>query len=177
MHDVEGLVALMGGKEKFIEKLDQNFSEDHYRHDNEPGHHYPYLYNYVGKPSRTQELVREIADVHYRNAPDGLSGNDDCGQMSAWLVFSSMGFYPVSPASGEYAIGAPLFKKITLRLPGSRSGLVIEARNLSANNKYVKSVHVDGVKWKAPFLRHDDLMKAKNITFEMSGVPHDNWGD
>src|SRR3989454_9856705 len=116
MQDIPGMVALMGGKERFNAKLDENFAGGHYRHDNEPGHHYTYLYDYSGQPWKTQERVRETMLTHYHNAPDGLSGNDDCGQMSAWYIFSAMGFYPVTPGSPVYAIASPLFEKATIRL-------------------------------------------------------------
>jgi predicted alpha-1,2-mannosidase len=116
MHDIPGLVRLMGGAKIFEQKLDENFDSLHYRHDNEPGHHYIYLYNYINKPEKTRQRILEHTPVNYRNAPDGLSGNDDCGQMSAWLIFTSMGFYPVCPGSDEYAIGLPLFDSVQLTL-------------------------------------------------------------
>ena len=176
MHDVDGLIATMGGKEMFLDKLDRNFSEKHYVHGNEPGHHYIYLYDYAGKPSKTQELVYEQTKLNYKNAPDGLSGNDDCGQMSAWLIFTSMGFYPVAPSSGEYAIGRPLFEKIIIN-NGENNKIVIETKNFSPRNKYVQSVTMDGVKLTRPFLKHADLMKCNNIRFVMGPEPKDNWNE
>ncbi|KAA3630609.1 MAG: glycoside hydrolase family 92 protein [Bacteroidetes bacterium] len=171
MHDVAGMIELMGGEQPFIEKLNENFDGQHYRHGNEPGHHYAYLYNYAGQPWKTQELVREILDEKYLNKPDGLCGNDDCGQMSAWYIFSAMGFYPVSPGSLEYAIGAPLFKKVTLKLdrPGKKD-FVIEARNYGEQNIYVKSVTLDGKKLVRPFIQHSDIMNGELLVFEMDSI-------
>lgn len=165
LQDIPGMIEMMGGEDKFSEKLDQNFEGNHYRHDNEPGHHYVYLYNYCGKPWKTQELVRKHVRENYKNAPDGVNGNDDCGQMSAWYLFSVMGFYPVTPGSNEFAIGAPQFPEITLRLQDH--DLTIKAENLSEDNKYVQSVFLDGKKVLTPFLNYFDLIRAKEIRFMM----------
>src|SRR3954471_6273996 len=100
MHDVPGMIEMMGGKEKFAAKLDENFAGKHYRHDNEPGHHYIYLYDYCGQPWKTQELVRKHTTENFRNQPLGINGNEDCGQMAAWYIFGVMGFYPVASGSG-----------------------------------------------------------------------------
>lgn len=170
LHDIPGLIDLMGGMKMFEAKLDSNFEQDHYRHDNEPGHHYIYLYNYCNKPYKTQELIRKHTRVNYKNAPDGLNGNDDCGQMSAWYLFSVMGFYPVTPGSNEFAIGAPQFPKLTLRIlvNGHEKTLIIRANNLSEKNKYVQSIYVDGKKHDRFFINYSELVNAKELTFEMS---------
>ena len=169
LHDIPGMIEMMGGDSAFSKKLDRNFNEGHYRHDNEPGHHYVYLYNYCGQPCKTQELVREHTRINYRNAPDGLNGNDDCGQMSAWYLFSVMGFYPVTPASNEFAIGAPQFPEIIMKLQngGQEKYLKIKANNLSERNKYVMEVYIDGIKWDKLFFNYFDLINADEIVFEM----------
>ena len=173
MHDMPGLIQLMGGAEIFENKLDAVFKENHYRHANEPSHHYAYLYNYCGKPYKTQEKTRQLMDSLYYNAPDGLCGNDDCGQMSAWYLFGAMGFYPVAPGSGEYAIGSPIFSKVTINLvaPYPSRKIQIIATNNSAQNKYVKSVSVDGRKLKTFFITHQELVNCKEIVFEMGSKP------
>nr|WP_051697781.1 GH92 family glycosyl hydrolase [Prevotella sp. 10(H)] len=169
MQDIPGMIDMMGGNKAFAEKLDRNFNENHYRHDNEPGHHYVYLYNYCGQPWKTQELVRHHTRINYRNSPDGVNGNDDCGQMSAWYLFSVMGFYPVTPGSNEFAIGAPQFPEIRMKLQidGEEKILTIKANNLSEENKYVKGVYIDNKKIEKSFINYFDLIKAKQVTFEM----------
>ncbi|HEY9196414.1 MAG TPA: GH92 family glycosyl hydrolase, partial [Mucilaginibacter sp.] len=144
MHDIPGMITLMGGEKAFADKLTHNFNDGHYRADNEPGHHYIYLFNYCGMPWKTQELIRQHTGwQNFRNAPIGINGNDDCGQTSAWYIFSTMGFYPVTPASGMYSIGAPQFPYIALSLENGNK-LVIKATDLSTQNKYVKEVTFDG---------------------------------
>ena len=173
MQDVDGLVNLMG-KETFISRLDENFDASHYRHSNEPGHHYAYLYNYVDQSSKTQKKVSEILKTKYQNKPDGLCGNDDCGQMSAWYIFSSIGFYPVCPGSEEYAIGAPLFDKITL-YPNPKNPektFTIIANNQSPENIYVKSIKLDGKILDKPFINHSDIVNGNVLEFEMDSVPN-----
>lgn len=176
MQDVDGLISLMGGNEKFTNMLDRNFNEGHFQHRNEPGHHFIYLYNYAGAPWKAQEKIWEHAPLNYRNAPDGLSGNDDCGQMSAWLIFSSMGFYPVCPGSGEYVIGSPLFSKITLNLPSPyNKKITISASGVKEGKKYIKSLKLDGKPITKPFISHADLVSCNELVFEMSFTPTD-WG-
>lgn len=177
MHDVEGMIKLMGGYEKFATKLDQNFSGNHYRHDNEPGHHYIYLYNYCKQPWKTQELARIHTTINYKNSPDGINGNDDCGQMSAWYIFSTMGFYPVSPASGMYCIGAPQFPKLTMNYTanGKKCKLEIIANNLSDVNKYVQKVTLDGKPIETPFISHQEIVNGNKLIFEMGMKPNFNW--
>ncbi len=178
MHDAPGMIELMGGNEKFAKLLDSNFSGGHYHHDNEPGHHYIYLYDYCGQPWKTQELVREHTRFDYRNQVLGLNGNDDCGQMSAWYLFGIMGFYPVAPSSGFYAIGAPQFPKLTINYKtpdGKAVKLEIIANNLSEENKYVQSVKLDGKKIDHPFISHADLTNGSQLVFEMGAKPNYNW--
>lgn len=165
LHDIPGMIDMMGGNELFSRKLDENFDAGHYRHDNEPGHHYIYLYDYCGQPRKTQALVRAHTRANYHNAPDGLNGNDDCGQMSAWYLFSVMGFYPVTPGSNIFALGAPQFPHLTLQLSGHT--LSIRADGLSEANKYVKRVLVDGIPLDQPFIDYFTLISAKEIRFIM----------
>jgi predicted alpha-1,2-mannosidase len=163
----------MGGKEAFAAKLDENFEKKHYRHDNEPGHHYPYLYNYCDQPWKTQKLVREIMREHYKNKPDGYSGNDDCGQMSAWYVLSSLGFYSVTPGSDIYALGSPLWKKATLHIgePYAKAVFTIIANNQSPENVYVQSVNLNGKPLLTPFIRHSEIVAGGTLEFDMGPSP------
>ncbi|MCR8558351.1 GH92 family glycosyl hydrolase [Mucilaginibacter sp. BJC16-A38] len=181
--DIPGLIKLMGDKKHFSEKLDSLFTMDskvfgkgstldvtgligQYAHGNEPNHHVAYLYTEAGNPAKTQQLVRQIIDQFYLNKPDGLSGNDDCGQMSAWYLFSAMGFYPVNPADGRYIFGAPQLDKITIVVPGKKA-FIIEAKNLSAGNKYVQSITLNGVSYTKNYITHRDIMNGGKLVFVM----------
>lgn len=185
--DIPGLIRLMGGKERFCAKLDSLFTMDskvfgkgstldvtgligQYAHGNEPNHHVAYLYTMAGQPYKTQQLVRQIADQFYINTPEGLSGNDDCGQMSAWYIFSAMGFYPVNPADGKYLFGAPQLSQISIELPNSKT-FVIRAKNLSAANKYVQSITLNGIACKKNFITHQDIMRGGELVFDMGDKP------
>ncbi|HLP18796.1 MAG TPA: GH92 family glycosyl hydrolase [Chitinophagales bacterium] len=177
-HDVPGLINLMGGKEAFIKKLKQNFRGVHYIHMNEPGHHYTYLYDYVGEAWRTQKLVALNRRFLYRNNPDGMDGDDDCGQMSAWYVFSALGFYPVTPGTDVYAIGTPEFPKSTIYFdPTNRERkFEIIANKVSVRNKYIQSVTLNGKKLDSPFLKHGDIINGGKLEFEMGARPvKNNW--
>lgn len=181
-HDVDGFVELMGGTEKFAEKLDQLFSTTtsshenkpvditgligEYAHGNEPSHHVAYLYNLIGQPYKTQEKVHQICNELYSNKPDGLCGNEDMGQMSAWYIFSALGFYPVNPASGEYVLGTPVFQKITLSLPNGKK-LKIEANRSSDNQYLVQSVSLNGKILNQPIVTHSQLLEGGTLTFNM----------
>ena len=172
LQDIPGMIDMMGGPEAFAEKLDRNFDGNHYRHDNEPGHHYIYLYDYCGQPAKCQRLVRQHTTVNYRNAPDGINGNDDCGQMSAWYLFSTLGFYPVTPASNTFALGAPQVPKVTMHLERPvPHDLVIKAENLSPANQYVARVKVDGRELTGYQITYDQLIGAREITFVMTDRP------
>lgn len=168
MQDVPGLVKLMG-RRNFISKLDENFSGGHYAYDNEPENHYPYLYDWVDQPWKTAKILDDVVNKNYTDTPDGISGNDDCGQMSAWYIFTAMGFYPVCPASGEYAIGRPFFPKMTLHLTmPTKNTFTIVAHNLSAKNIYVKSIRLDGKPLHSLFLKYSDLYRHKVLEFDMT---------
>ena len=178
MQDIPGMIALTGGERKFAAKLDENFAGGHYRHDNEPGHHYTYLYDYCNQPWKTQMQVRATMASKYHNAPDGLSGNDDCGQMSAWYIFSAMGFYPVTPGSTVYAIGSPLFQKATIMLdnPYKKGAFTVIARNQSPRNKYIQSATLNGKPLNKPFINHADIVSGSTLVFVMGAQPNMSWG-
>jgi predicted alpha-1,2-mannosidase len=169
-HDIPHLVEVLGGRSSFTAKLDTLFAKGYYDQSNEPSHHIAYLYDYVGAPWKTQQHVRTILDSTYFDRVDGLSGNDDCGQMSSWYVLSALGFYPVSPGIPEYAFGAPRFDDIQLALPNGHS-LHITAKGTEAGNIYVRQVMLNGVVLKTPFLRHDQLLAGGNLVFEMMAHP------
>jgi predicted alpha-1,2-mannosidase len=177
MQDIPGMIDMMGGNKKFIAKLDENFNGNHYRHDNEPGHHYSYLYDYCGEPWKTQELIRKHTTENYRNEPLGINGNEDCGQMAAWYIFGVMGFYPVTPASGIYAIGAPQFPKLVLKYKANNQPktFTIIANKLSAENKYIQSVQLDGKSVDHPFISHASIVSGHQLIFEMGPLPNKNW--
>jgi predicted alpha-1,2-mannosidase len=188
-HDVPGLIGLMGGEDLFIRRLDSLFTmhlddkyfaetEDvtrvgligNYVHGNEPSHHIPYLYDWTSKPWKTQERVHLIVNTMYRNAPDGLCGNDDCGQMSAWYVFSVLGFYPVCPGTTQYAIGTPCVTSAVVDL-GNGKTLTMKAQGFSEKNIYIKSVMLNGKLMKNPFLEHADLTGGGELIFTMGSRP------
>ncbi len=159
-------------EEKYIAKH-EDITRDgiigNYVHGNEPGHHIPYLYNWTGHPEKTQERVRMIMDTMYASTVEGLCGNDDAGQMSAWYIFSSLGFYPVTPGSTDYALGSPLVKEAILHLDNGKT-LTIKANNQSAKNVYVQSVSVNGKVLDGTLLSHQDIINGGEIIFEMSNV-------
>lgn len=162
------MIKMMGGEKAFAKKLTENFSDGHYRADNEPGHHYLYLFNYCGMPYKTQELVREhTSKQNFRNAAIGINGNDDCGQTSAWYIFNVMGFYPVAPGSGVYSLGAPQFPYMQLNLQGNKK-LVIKATNLSEKNKYVKRVSFNGKAITNHIIAHKQLAAGGTLEFVMT---------
>jgi len=188
--DPQSLIDLMGGKEACALKLDSLFfledmSENkgfvsdvtgligQYAHGNEPSHHVAYLYNYLDQPWKTQELIREIFDRFYQPKPDGLCGNDDCGQMSAWYIFSAMGFYPVDPVSMEYVIGAPQIPKASIKLSDGKV-FTMEAHHFSKKNKYVKSVTLNGKPVEQFKITHASIMAGGKLEFVMADKPLHN---
>lgn len=189
--DISGLIALMGGKRAFTAKLDGLFIAEskttgreqaditgligQYAHGNEPSHHMAYLYNYANEPWKTQARVRQIMDNFYQPAPDGLIGNEDCGQMSAWYVLSAAGFYPVTPGAPIYAIGSPLFPELRFNLENGKS-FVIKARRVSRNNIYIQSATLNGRPYSKSFISHKDLMAGGELIFEMGARPNLQWG-
>ena len=145
-----------------------------YAHGNEPSHHMAYLYNYIGKPSKTQQYVARILNEQYSENPDGLSGNEDCGQMSSWYVLSSLGFYPVTPGHDYYAIGTPLFKEATINLENNNS-FTIKARNVSDKNIFIQSAKLNGENYNKSFLKHTSILEGGVLEFVMGDKPSD-WG-
>lgn len=175
MHDVEGMMRLMGGEKEFIKKLDKSFRGIlRYMHENEPGHHYTYLYDYTKETWKTQKKVAKYRRTKYHNKPFGLNGDDDCGQMSAWYILSAMGFYSVTPGDGGYAMGTPLFPKVVIHPNPEKPELTftIIAKNVSRRNKYIQSVYLDGVEHKLSFLRHSNITKGGELIFEMGPRPN-----
>lgn len=185
MHDVPGLIELMGGNQTFIDFMNRHFDEGHNLHTNEPSHHIPYLYIFAGAPYKTQEWVRSLGRSEYNHTAAGLSGNEDCGQMSAWYIFSALGVYPVDPASAKYVLGAPFFDKITLRLPrapwydgdDTREEKVWEvvAEGASEGKVYVKSLKIEGHEMEEVEVGHDILVKGGKWIWEMEETPQ-VWG-
>lgn len=197
--DIDGLSQLMGGKEKFVEKLDSVFSMPpifdesayggviheiremqianmgQYAHGNQPIQHMIYLYNYGGAPWKTQYWVRETMNRMYSAAPDGYCGDEDNGQTSAWYIFSALGFYPVTPAVDQYVLGAPLFKKVTLNLENGKK-VVINAPANSAENKYVQSLQLNGKTHSKNWISHSGLQKGAVLNFKMSATPNKQRG-
>lgn len=189
-HDVNGLIDLFGGDEKFIAWMDTLFTlqSEHdenaidatgligqYAHGNEPSHHMAYLYNYAGVPWKTQEMVRRILETLYDDQPDGLSGNEDCGQMSAWYILSAMGFYPVCPGTPNYVIGSPVFDKVTIHLENGKD-FTIRANHVSAENKYIQSATLNGGTYSKLWFTHNDILNGSELVFEMGNSPNVNWG-
>lgn len=189
-HDVKGLIKEMGGDKQFVQRLDSLFTmhlpdeffaetEDvtregvmgNYVHGNEPSHHIAYLYAWTSQPWKTQYWVREIMNRMYRNSIDGLCGNDDCGQMSAWYIFSAMGFYPVCPGTNQYILGAPYFPYMKVNL-GEGRYLEIKADKVSDKMRYVKSVKLNGKPYTKAYISYDDIKNGAELTFEMSSTPN-----
>ncbi len=188
--DVDGLIDAMGGAEPFTAKLDSLFSAQpsdegegindiqgrigQYWHGNEPSHHISYLYNWVGRPWRTQELVHQIMKTQYGNQPGSLCGNDDCGQMSAWYIFNAMGFYPVCPGSDFYSIGSPCLPKVVMRLASGKE-LVVKALNLDDENIYIQGVKLNGQDWHQTEIPFGAIADGGELIFDMSPRPNRNW--
>jgi predicted alpha-1,2-mannosidase len=170
LHDVPGVVHLLGGPQAAAAKLDQHFGGGHNRHDNEPSHHYGYLYNFTGQPWKTQARVRQIAATAYSNTVEGVLGNEDCGQMSAWYIFTALGFYPVNPASAQYVIGSPVFRHAALHLPNGKT-FDISALNNSAKNVYVQSVKLNGQPLDQPVITHEQIVAGGKLEFVMGPKP------
>ena len=170
-HDMPGLVRLIGGREAFVKKLDELFAGGHYEHGNEPSHHLAYLYDYAGEPWKTQDRVRRIASQEYKTGPDGLSGNDDCGQMSAWYVMSALGFYAVCPGVPYYEIGSPLFPEAIVRLQNGKE-LIVRAPGVSDKNRYIQSATWRSAPFTRNWIAHEDLIRGGSLVFEMGPEPN-----
>jgi predicted alpha-1,2-mannosidase len=193
-HDVPGMIELFGGRPSFIRRLDELFDADsdvgnylidvsgllgQYSHGNEPCHHVAYLYALAGAPFKTAQRVRQILLTQYDNTPDGLDGNDDCGQISAWYVWSALGLYPVNPAGGIYVIGSPLVEKATIRLdPQYYAGgsFTMIAYNVSKQNGYVQSAKLNGQALNRPWITHEELVQGGTLELDMGILPNKSWG-
>jgi predicted alpha-1,2-mannosidase len=180
-HDVQGLMKLLGGKENFTKKLNAFFTTEaenpnkflgqeamigQYAHGNEPSHHISYLYAYSNQPQKGQKYIHQVINDFHNNTPDGMIGNDDCGQMSAWYILSTLGFYPVNPASGEFVLGSPQVKKATLHLAKNKN-FIIEARNFSEQAIYNETRFLNGNKINTPYITYRDVRNGGFLTFEM----------
>ncbi len=192
LHDVDNFIKMHGGKANFLKRLEQLFVESseitgdnvsvdisgligQYAHGNEPSHHIPYLFNFAGQPWRTQYWVREILKSQYNATPEGLSGNEDCGQMSAWYVFGAMGLYPFNPASGDYQITSPIFEKTTLQLANGKQFTII-AENTSDTNRYIQSATLNGKPFNQTHISHATILQGGELKFVMGATPNKNWG-
>jgi predicted alpha-1,2-mannosidase len=189
-HDIDGLMQLMGGKAGFEKYLDSLFTVSsslggheqaditgligQYAHGNEPSHHKAYLYNFVGKPWKTQKRVRQIMDELYKNAPDGLSGNEDCGQMSAWYVLSAMGFYPVTPGTENYVLGTAIFDKVTINFEDGKS-FVIESKGASSKNYHINSANLNGKNYSKSYISYSDMAAGGTLSLKMQSSPNEKW--
>lgn len=190
--DVAGLAAAHGGADKLLQRLDDVFDAqvdpavfEHmeditgligwYAHGNEPSHHVAYLYAYAGQPWRTQARLKRIMDTQYAPRPDGLAGNDDLGQMSAWYVFTALGFYPVTPGSNEYVIGRPFLPRATLNLPNGERFTIV-ADGLDDAHPYIGGATLDGKPLERAFLRHEEIMAGGELRFTMQAEPNRQWG-
>jgi predicted alpha-1,2-mannosidase len=186
-HDVEGLVDLVGGKDTFIKNLDVLFSTSseltgddvsgdisgligQYAHGNEPSHHIAHMYNFVGQPWKTQEVTDKIMSELYFNNPNGLAGNEDCGQMSAWYVLNAMGFYSFNPGDPTYSIGRPIFDEVEINLPTGKK-FVIKVKNNSRENKYIQTTKLNGEKLETSFFTHEQLITGGKMEFTMGNLP------
>jgi predicted alpha-1,2-mannosidase len=185
-HDATGYIALLGGDEAFVAKLDSLFNQSsklpsdappdiaglvgQYAHGNEPSHHIAYLYSYAGRPDKTAERIAMLNRTMYSDHLDGMAGNEDCGQMSAWYVLSSIGFYAVDPVSAEYVFGSPLFDRVTMKLARGRE-LLIEARRESAKSVYIASVELDGKAHPQAWFRHADVAAGGRFAIRMTDRP------
>lgn len=189
-HDIDGLIELTGGEARFAERLDSMFTYEttdksklpifstgmigQYAHGNEPGHHVIYLYNRIKQPWKTQQYAAQVMHTLYKNMPDGICGNEDCGQMSSWYVFSAMGFYPVDPISGQYEIGSLIFPEVKMYLANGKT-FVVRAENVSDENIYIQSVTVNGQPYNKSYITHEMIMQGDTIHFVMGNKPGPVW--
>ncbi len=194
MHDLPGLINMMGGKEKFVNRLDELFNEPTsiakwqfmgrfpdasglngmFPAGNEPSFHVPYLYNYAGKPWKTQRRIREVMDMWFDDTPLGLCGDEDGGALCSWYVFSAMGFYPVTPGTGLYAIGSPFFENTTITLPDGKK-FTVKAKNNSKKNKYIQSAKLNGQEFNRAWIKHSEIMAGGTLEFQMGETPNKSW--
>ncbi|KAF9235374.1 glycoside hydrolase family 92 protein [Melanogaster broomeanus] len=170
VHDIPGLIARKGGNASFVDFLDEHFDGGHNDHTNEPSHHIPYLYSLANAASKSQVRVRQVAETNYNSTLSGLSGNEDCGQMSAWYLFSALGFYPVNPVSGEYIVGSPFFDMVSVDFPSSEKELHIISPG-AASKPYIHSLSINGRNLEQPIVTHNELTQGGVFLFQMSDTP------
>jgi predicted alpha-1,2-mannosidase len=175
-HDIAGLSSLMGGGKGLENALDTLFSQNEYWHGNEPGHQVPFMYNYTASPWKSQHAVSQILKSEYGDGPGGLSGNDDAGQMSAWYMFASMGFYPLNPVSGEYLLTAPIFDKIILDLK-PRGKITIITHRKQKNDIYISHIKLNGKIYPYNYIRYADLNQDTKLEFYLQATPEKSWGN
>ena len=189
-HDLSGLIGLMGGPDAFTARLDEFFNppsiDNHkpardasglvgiYAQGNEPGHHVPYLYNFSGRPWKTQEILHRIMSEHFTDTPEGIPGNEDCGQMSAWYIFSALGFYPVNPCGGIYVIGKPALSKAEIKMPGGKK-FTVTAADVNDKNIYIQSATLNGQELDRAWLTHDEILAGGTLAFVMGPEPNEKW--
>ncbi len=193
--DIPDLIHLLGGKEAFVKRLDALFNEPTHISKwqfmgqfpdatglngmfvagNEPSFHIPYLYNYAGQPWKTQRRIREIMDMWFDDRPLGIPGDEDGGALCSWYVFSAMGFYPVTPGSGMYAIGSPFFSSVRIQVPDGKT-FSVAAKNCSKKNKYIQSATLNGKELNSPFIRHTDIIQGGKLQLVMGDRPNKSWG-
>jgi len=174
-HDVHGLISLLGGRDKFVQKLDTLFEKGLYWHGNEPGHQIPYLYNYAGSAWKSQQVIHQILKEEYSTGAGGLSGNEDCGQMSAWYIFSSMGFYPVCPGVPQYVIGSPSFSSVKIHLENGKT-FTIKAENYDENAIYIQSATLNHKAYNKTYINHSDIQDGTVLILKMGDKPNAKWG-
>ena len=189
-HDMSSLIDAIGGDKKFDKWLDNLFTIQskhdnvivdatglvgQYAHGNEPSHHMAYLYNYIGKPWKTQSMINQILENLYDDKPAGISGNEDCGQMSAWYILSAMGFYPVCPGDPTYTFGSPIFDQVTINLENGKK-FTVKAENVSKENKYIQSVSLNGKSYNKSWFHHTEIMNGSTLIFKMGDTPNKTWG-
>ncbi|ANE50774.1 GH92 family glycosyl hydrolase [Flavisolibacter tropicus] len=188
-HNVPDFMSLMGGKQAFVAKLDTFFNlQDtikkngnasgfigQYAHGNEPSHHAAYLYDYAGEPWKTQFYINKVLQEQYDDQPAGYTGNEDCGQMSSWYIFSAMGFYPVNPANGVYAIGSPVLSKATIDLPNGKK-FTVQVKNAGRENAYIQSITLNGKAYNKAYITHADILNGATVEFTMGPQPNKKWG-
>ncbi|MDR2887466.1 MAG: GH92 family glycosyl hydrolase [Bacteroidales bacterium] len=194
-HNIPGLINMIGGNDAFVKRLDRLFNEPTtvskwqfmgqfpdatglngmFVAGNEPSFHIPYLYNYAGQPWKTQRRIRELMNIWFDDKPMGIPGDEDGGGLCSWYVFSAMGFYPVTPGSGEYAIGSPFFETVKIKLPDGKTFKII-AKGSSAKNKYIQSAKLNGNELNRPFITHSDIMNGGNLQLIMGDKPNKSWG-
>lgn len=173
-HDPAGLMAAMGGHERFANRLDSMFTQGYYWHGNEPSHQVAFMFNYAGQPWKTQQYVRDIMRVEYSADPGGLCGNEDAGQMSSWYVFAAMGFYPVCPGVPEYVLSSPLFPEMKIHLTNGHI-FTVKANHVSETNLYIQSATLNGVPYNKSYITHDDILSGATLVLEMGDVPNKEW--